>query len=238
MDKSNTIENKIDTEAFERILRRRFSCRSFLIAPVERSLIEKMFGLAQKSPSWCNSQPWQIHITTGIATERFRKGLYAYAVSHMRHGQRPPSDYPFPTVYRGIYKQRQRKCAWQLYESLGIARDDRVASTEQTMENFKLFGAPHVAIITGEHDLAVYGAVDCGVYVGNLLLAAQSLGIAAIPQAAIAGCTPFVREFFDLPESRLALLAVSFGYADIAHPANSFRTERASIAEVVHWHEE
>ena len=59
----------------------------------------------------------------------------------------------------------------------------------QALENFRLFGAPHVLIVTSERDLGVYGAVDCGLYGGSLLLAAQSLGIATIAQAALARCS-------------------------------------------------
>ncbi len=58
------------------------------------------------------------------------------------------------------------------------------------LENYRFFGAPHVAIITSDKALGVYGAVDCGGYVSTLLLAAESLGIAAVPQAAVAMTPP------------------------------------------------
>jgi len=67
-----------------------------------------------------------------------------------------------------------------------------------TLENFRFFGAPHVAIISTDRDLGVYGAIDCGAYVSNFALLAQSLGVASIPQAALAHYSPFVRQYFDL----------------------------------------
>ncbi len=42
-----------------------------------------------------------------------------------------------------------------------------------------------------------------------------------------------VRELLALPEDRLVVCAVSFGYADPDHPANAFRTERAGVDDVV-----
>jgi hypothetical protein len=33
----------------------------------------------------------------------------------------------------------------------------------------------------------------------------------------------------------MMLCAISFGYADIEHPANSFRTDRAGVDEIVEW---
>ena len=41
------------------------------------------------------------------------------------------SDFPFPERYEGVYQDRRRECAWQLYDSVGIARGDRAASAEQ-----------------------------------------------------------------------------------------------------------
>lgn len=80
-----------------------------------------------------------------------------------------------------------------------------------------------------------YGVLDTGVYVGNLLLAAESMGIAAIPQAALATYSPFIRDFFDIPQGRAILLGVSFGWPDHEHPVNSNRTNRADLDEVVRW---
>ncbi|WP_035654675.1 nitroreductase family protein, partial [Bradyrhizobium sp. STM 3809] len=35
----------------------RFSCRSFRADPVPRAAIERILTAAQKTASWCNSQP-------------------------------------------------------------------------------------------------------------------------------------------------------------------------------------
>ena len=36
-------------------------------------------------------------------------------------------------------------------------------------------------------------------------------------------------------EDRQILCGISFGYSDTAHPANSFRTTRAAVDEVMDW---
>lgn len=226
-----------DDAALTRLLEGRYSCRGYRPDPVPRDRIEAMLRMAQNAPSWCNSQPWQVHVTSGAATERFRAGLLAYASSAIdpKSGVPMAPDMPFPAAYTGIYKDRQREVGWQLYESVGVTYGDRVGSARQMMENFRLFGAPHALVITTERDLGVYGAIDCGVYIGCLTLAAQSLGLATIAQAAIAGCAPFVREFFGLPDNRAVLLGLSLGYADDAHPANGFRSRRAPVADMLDW---
>jgi nitroreductase len=214
----------------EQLLEDRFSCRAFRSDPVPRVTIERILTMAQRAASWCNTQPWRVIVTEGEGTEVARRGLSAYAAAHA-----PTPDLAFPERYEDAALERRRACAWQLYESVGIERGDRAASAQQAAKNFELFGAPHVAIITTERHLGLYGAVDCGLYVQTFLLAALSFGVATIPQAAIAACTPWVREHYELDERRQVLCGISFGYPDRDHPANQFRTERAPLTEVVTW---
>ena len=102
-------------------------------------------------------------------------------------------------------------------------------------ENFRLFGAPHVAILTTDRSLGVYGAVDCGLYLATLMLAAQALGVGCIAQGALAFYPAFIRSHFGLPDDRRVVCAVSFGFADATHPVNSFRTSRAPLEDVMTW---
>ncbi|WP_369470146.1 nitroreductase family protein [Cupriavidus pauculus] len=75
--------------------------------------------------------------------------------------------------------------------------------------------------------LGVYGAADCGAYIANSMLAARSLGVASIVQAALALHADFIRGDFGLPADRMIICSISFGYEDPNHPANSFRTSRS-----------
>jgi hypothetical protein len=73
----------------------------------------------------------------------------------------------FPREYRGAYLERRRACGFRLYEAVGVARGDREAYAKQGFENYRLFGAAHVAIVTSDEALGTYGAVDCGAYVNK-----------------------------------------------------------------------
>jgi len=220
-----------DNASIEQLLHERWSCRGFLPQTLPRATITRILALAQRTASWCNTQPWQVVVTSGAGTERFREALGAHVASHPEI----EPDFPFPREYPGVYRERRRECGFQLYESVGIKRGDREASARQGAENFRFFGAPHVAIITTPEALGVYGAVDCGAYVSNFMLAAQSLGVATIAQAALAGYSPFIRAHFGIPQDQRIVCGISFGYADLEHPANGFRTTRAPIGDVVRW---
>jgi nitroreductase len=219
-------DSAIDT--LESLLAARYSCRAFRPEQLPRATIERILHAAQRTASWCNSQPWQLTITSGEATKKFRDALYPVAAS----GAPNSGDFPFPREYRGVYLDRRRESGFQLYNTLGIERGDKAAYTKQAMENFNFFGAPHVAIVTTDEALGVYGAVDCGGYVSNFMLAAQALGVATVPQAALAFHSLVVRKHFGLGDDRRVVCGISFGFADTGNKVNSYRTTRAALPDV------
>ena len=223
-----------DAGVLLRLLEARHSCRGFRPEPLPRATIEAMLEIAQRSASWCNLQPWQVIVTEGEGTERLRRALYDHVTARMADGVAAVSDFPFP-IYEGVYRERRRATGSLLYEATGVRRGDLAGATRQSLENFRFFGAPHAVIITTEDALGTYGAIDCGGYVATLLLAAQSLGVASIAQASFASCSPFLRDYFGLPENRRVVCGLSIGIEDIEHPANRFRTPRASLAEAIDW---
>src|SRR3954471_6849949 len=223
---THSTEDRISV--LEELLNERYSVRAFLPKDVDRATIEHVLTTAQRTASWCNSQPWEVVIASGEAKERFRKLIYTEASSGLG------DDYDFtpPREYAGIYLDRRRESGFQLYNTLGIARGDKAAYAEQALKNFDFFGAPHVAIITTDEALGVYGAVDCGGYVNNFMLAAQALGVATVPQAALAFHSAVVRQHFGMPDDRRVVCGISFGYAQAEHKVNSYRTSRAALEDV------
>lgn len=216
----------------ESLLAERYSCRAFLPDPVPDEIIDRLFTAAQRTASWCNTQPWQVHLLGGEAISRFSEELTEHVLTHDQS-----ADHGLPE-YEDTYLERRRESGFGLYSALGIERSDREARGLQMLKNFSFFGAPHSAIITTDRALGTYGAIDCGGYVSTLLLTAQALGLGSIAQAAIAMYSDFVRDWLDLTDDRLVVCAVSVGYADPDHPANAFRTTRADIPSVVHRHGE
>ncbi|HAP27697.1 MAG TPA: nitroreductase [Achromobacter sp.] len=208
----------------------RHSCRAFLPQPVPRATIERILTLAQRTASWCNCQPWQVAITEGDGTQRLRDALERRA---QVEGFTP--DFPFPREYRDEYLARRRESGFQLYGAVGVPRGDRDAYRRQEMRNFALFDAPHVAIITTDEALGEYGAMDCGGYVANFLLAAQANGVATVAQASLAMYPEVLREVLGIGPGRRVVCGISFGFEDSAHPANSYRTRRADLSETVQW---
>ena len=216
-------------EAVGQTVAARHSCRAFLPTEVPAEQIRDIFTLAQHTPSWCNTQPWQVNLLSGPASAEFAALLKAQASSDPVG----KPDLSFPADYPGEFGQRRKSSGKALFEAVGLARDDLDGRTRQSALNYEFFGAPHVAIISVPKTLNDYALVDAGGYVSTLMLIATSFGLGTIAQASIARYSPVVRNYFNLDDEQRIVCAVSFGYADESNPANSFRTERSPIDDAV-----
>ena len=216
-----------DDVVLKRLLDTRYSCRSFLPKPVPQETIARILEIAARTASNNNAQPWQVIVTSGAGTEKFREAFHQAA-------QTEPWEPDYPTAaHFDIYKDRSRACGLALYKSVEIGREDKDKAREQLLRNFQLFGAPHAAIITSDIRQGPFGALDCGAYINTFVLAARSLGVDSIAQGAFAQQAKFLRRYFGLGDDRVIVNGISFGYEDKEHPVNGFRTGRAPIEEIV-----
>lgn len=215
---------------FSELMEQRWSCREFEPDPVPDEVLTQVFATAQRTASWCNTQAWGVHLLGGEVLASFGAALGEHVAANPMD---LTSDVPLPAQYVGAYAERRRGAGFALYASLGIERSDYDARTLQMLRNYSFFGAPHVAILTSDRDHGVYGAVDTGGYLANLMNAALDVGVATIAQGAIGMYAGKVRELLALPEDRMVICAVALGRPVADHPVNLFRTERATLADVV-----
>ncbi len=78
-------------DTLTKLLTARHSCRAYRSDEVPREVIGQVLKAAQRVPSWCNAQPWQVHVTNKAETTRLAEALYAEA---MKGGVMPPPTYP------------------------------------------------------------------------------------------------------------------------------------------------
>ncbi|TCM74925.1 nitroreductase [Rhizobium sp. BK068] len=207
----------------------RYSCRAFESTPVPSHDIHRILEVARTAPSDCNTQPAKVFIVSGEPLDQLRAEMYKAALE----GAQKTSDVPPIGTYTGIFQERRRECGWALYNAVGVEKGDRVGSGRQALENFRFFGAPHLAIMTVHKDLAERGLFDAGIYLGHFLLAAQAVGVSAVPQGAIAHYAKIIREHARIENDFRIVCGVSFGYEVKNHAANSFRTTRAELSDSV-----
>ena len=222
--------NTNSKQVFANIVSRRRSMRDFKPDPVPRELIESVFGTAQRAPSNCNTQPWFVHVVTGEKLERLREALPAkFAAGEIA------LDFPYDGQYEGVYKERQYASAAALYDSLGIARDQKAERNAWFMRNFSFFDAPAVAFFTLPTGFGLREACDLGMFAQTVMLGLTAHGLGSCPQTALAFLANVIRPALSLGEHEQLMFGMSFGYpTDTA--VNEVTTERASLADVVTFH--
>jgi len=205
--------------------------RAFLPEPVAQSVLETVFTAAQRAPSNCNTQPWLVHVASGDTLERLRTALPELFAA----GQ-TSLDFPYDGSYSGVYKERQYGAAAALYDSAGIAREDKAARQQQFMRNFTFFDAPHVAFLFLPEPFGLREACDLGMYAQTLMLAMTANGLGSCPQTSLSFEADCIREILGVDASNKLLFGISFGYPDPSAPVNDCITARAGVDDTVTFH--
>lgn len=199
----------------------RHSVRAFLPKPVPRETLLGIFERAQRAPSWCNIQPWRVHVASGDARDR----LTAAFLREAQEGA-PRPDVPFPTDYPEPYGTHRRDCGRVLYEAMGVVRGDGEGRLRAWHRNFLAFDAPHVAICGIDKRFELYAALDVGCWLQTVMLLATSEGLASCAQASLSLYPDVAREILGIPEQTKILFGIGIGYEDPNAAANNARTSR------------
>lgn len=219
------------SETFASIVAARRSLRAFLLQAVDEATLQRVFGAAQRAPSNCNTQPWQVHVASGDAVETLRREM----PERFMRGEMS-LDFPYDGAYEGVYKERQHGSAEALYASVGITRDNKAGRHEQFMSNFTFFGAPHVAFLFLPEPFGLREAADLGMYAQTLMLALTANGLGSCPQTALSFEADLVRETLGIDASQKLMFGISFGHPDPEAPVNQCMTDRAALSDIVHFH--
>ena len=114
----------------------RSSIRSFLNSPVSNDLIKELLIKSSRAASGGNLQPWKIFVLNNKSMEDF--------LSFQQPWDQPesPAYDIYPPKLKEPYRTSRFELGEQMYELLGIGREDKNARISQVMKNFKFFGAP------------------------------------------------------------------------------------------------
>ena len=127
------------TLSFKETVRERHSVRSFLPTPVPDAVLRSVLEDAQRTPSNCNTQPWQVHIVSGATRDALSKALLADDEA----GRMTP-DFSFSTAdFCGVYSERSKAQGAAYYQAIGVAceaTEDRLA--RDTIWNFLVRRTP------------------------------------------------------------------------------------------------
>ncbi|MFM1760985.1 MAG: nitroreductase NfnB [Actinomycetota bacterium] len=212
------------------IVHERRSIRGYQQKPVPRELIEEIIDLAKRAPSSMNTQPWHFHVITGEPLERIRKGN----TEKMMSGSAVDREIKMNHGYEGPHRERQIEIAVQLFEAMGIARDDKPKRQDWVMRGFRQFDAPVSIVITVDKALAddTIAHFDCGAATYGLVLAAWSKGLGSVINGQGIMQSSVVRENANIPEDEVIMTCVAMGYPSDEFVANDVKSRRVANDQV------
>jgi nitroreductase len=209
----------------------RRSIRGYKDEPVSKELIGEVVSLAKMAPSSMNTQPWHFHVVTGDPLERIREGNS----ERMLAGAAVDREIKMGHGYEGIHRDRQVEVAIQLFEAMGIERDDKERRQDWVMRGFRQFDAPVSIVVTIDAELAddTVSHFDLGAATYGLVLAAWTKGLGTVINGQGIMQSSVVREFANIPEDEVIMTCVAIGWPNDEFVANDVKSRRADNSDVV-----
>lgn len=212
-------------------IRTRKSIRGFKPDPVPKDVLREILEIAVRAPSGVNAQPWEVAVVSGRPLENIKRENVAKLESGATGGRDTPSQ-----AREGVYKQRQVELAIQLFQLMGIAREDKEKRAEWLKRGFRFFDAPAAIILYVDKSLGESGPLlDMGTLAQTICLAALNYGLGTCIEGQGVTYPDVVRKHTGIPESKGIVTCIAIGYPDWDFPANQVITKREPVDNIAIW---
>ena len=212
-------------------IKSRQSIRGFKPDPVPRELLLKIIETAGYSPSYKNTQPWEVMIVSGDKKLSLSKML----LELLENDTAPSPDLIEPTSWPLAQQNRIRQLYEKRAKATGLDLTDPAIIKKSKKANFRFYNAPHALYYFQDGSLSDWSLLDIGMFIQSVMLAANALGLGTVPQAFAVDYAPQVKTFLSIPESKRLIVGMSLGYPDMTLAINQLRTDRADIDELLQW---
>lgn len=214
----------------DNVIRTRKTVRAFRPDPVPRRQLVEILEMARTAPSTFNTQPWRVHLLTGEA-----KRALSHAILQAHAANTIPAFAPFPQPPPADCGARQDDFGRRYYAALDIDRADMASRARQTGRNFQFFDAPVGLIFTIDATLSKHSWLDYGLFLQNLMLAAQARGLATCAQVSFVRYRSIIAEQLALLPGETVVCGMSLGYADEQAAVNQLGMPREPLEGFTRW---
>jgi nitroreductase len=195
--------------------------------------MKKILQAASHSPSYGNTQPWEVAVVTGKKKDELKELLLNLAKVQAPAKPDIPMCREWPA---GMDKRYQEHGADKL-NTLGIARSDAVAREKLRLMNFEFYGAPCAVFLFIDGSLKEWSTYDAGTFVQTLVLAAHSFGVESCLQASVTNYAPEIKKFLGFAESKKLIISISMGYADQQAVLNTYKGPKLNPDTFTRWYD-
>jgi len=210
-------------------LNNRYSARAYLNKPLDRETVLKIMEAARRTPSWADTQPWEIFVAAGEPLERLRRAF----LQGLDEGRPIQPDIPRPQSWPPSLQSRMAEMVAHGQKVRGERSDDEEVRRQSMRRNFSFFGAPAVVYLCMDRSLTPYSVFDLGMMAMSIMLAATEYGVDSIPAVNLVGYPDLVRAELSIPEDLMIVMGLALGYADSGQLVNKPRTPRRSLDGMV-----
>jgi len=206
----------------------RYSCRAFLPTPVSEAVVRDILERAARAPSGGNLQPWLVHVIAGERIEALKAMLRPRFAAELPHGEGGEYDV-YPRNLKEPYYTRRSRVGSQLYDSIGIPRENRAGRYQQFSRNYLFYDAPVGIFVSMDRSMGAPQWSDVGGFIQNIMLLARAHGLHTCPQEAWTNWHKTLSPFLKLSSEHILFCGIALGYADEAAPINRWRAEREPV---------
>jgi nitroreductase len=203
----------------------RRSIRAFKSNPIENSVLRELLEKSARSATGGNLQPWKIKVLNGQRMKDFLAFQDAWTKP-----ETPGYDI-YPPKLKEPYRTSRYELGEQMYELLGIKREDKEGRINQVLRNFKFFDAPAAIFCFVDKQMGPPQWSDLGMFLQTFMLLAQEQGIDTCAQEAWSIKNDSVSEFARVDDSDMLFCGVAIGYKDNDANINMLKSERRPLDE-------
>lgn len=204
-------------------LNNRRCMRAFKQDPIPREVLIKVLKDAAQSPSWANSQPWEVFVAEGETLQRIKA---AYADCYAKAVKAEP-ELSRPVEWTDAAKKRQKG----LYPDM--VRDCGDAAQQFGVLNQRMFDAPAVVFLCKDKILNHWSVFDLGAYSQSLMLSALENGLGSIVAVTLVNYPEVLRKELNVPDNLQLIVGIALGYTDENNAINNFKSARSPLEENV-----
>lgn len=210
----------------------RRSFRGLKNTPIPKDVLREILKATANSPSYKNTQPWEVAVVCGKQKDELTEILCALVA---RKAKVHP-DIPDPKGWPAVHKRRAKEHAARKLAAVGVEREDKEGRAELSLKNFNFYGGFCAIFLFMERSLEKWSLFDMGLFSQNLILAAHAFGIGTCLQASVINYAPEIRQFLKKPENKSLILCISLGYPDPEARINMYRANKLSFDDFTTWY--
>jgi nitroreductase len=221
--------HKEDQNLVDEVICSRRSIRAFLPKAVKHEDICRILEVAARAPSGTNTQPWKVYVVQGECLKKLSQRLQSIYNNPEEYAKLNAEYEYYPTSWISPYIDRRRKVGFDLYQLLGLSKENKAGMHAQMGRNFQFFDAPVGLIFSIDRVMQQGSWLDYGMFLQNIMLAAQARGLASCPQAAFTIFHKDIADELGFPANEMLVCGMALGYADLEKVENTLVTERVDL---------